>query len=97
MRDVFEWLIAFTIGFIILACFCAGFGYLNWKYEVWRSPCTRVYNGDEVIYEGKSAFYKTESRGVSTIFQENEKHFLFPKMVKEIISDTITAETISCE
>lgn len=97
MRDFIGWLIAVTIGFIILACFGAGFGYLNWKYEVWRSPCTRVYNAGEVIYEGKSAFYKTESRGTSTIFQENEKHFLFPRMIKEIISDSITAETITCK
>lgn len=97
IKDIITYCIATVIVSCVAGIFCTAIAWAVWKFDVWRSPCTRVYNGEELIYEGKSAFYNTESRGTSTIYQEHQKRFLFPRMVKEIISDKITAETISCE
>ena len=67
--------------------------YLSYKYDVWKSPCSMVYNNGELIYEGNSYFYETESRGNSTIFKEYDKTFFFPKMKKEIMSNKLEIKT----
>lgn len=81
--------ILFIIMFIIIP------NYLKYKYDVYTSPCSEVYNENILIYKGNSYFYKTESRGNSTIFKEYEKKFLFPKMKKEIMSNKLEIKT--CE
>lgn len=94
----------FVKGICALACVAVGFcglfialSYAGYEINLWRNPCTRVYNGDVVIYEGSAAFYTTETRGAATIFQEYQKRPLFPRMIQEIISDEIRVETIACE
>lgn len=96
-RETFQWIIAWLVAGCILVGFFGCIGYSGYRVDIWRSPCTRVYDGDTIIYEGKSKFYRTETRGASTMFQEYQKRFIFPRMIKEIISAEITAETISCE
>lgn len=75
-------------------CWVGAYG--EWKYNVWKSPCTEVVIDGEVQYRGNSHFYKTQSRGTATIYQEYETAFWFPKMTKEIISEKVSVKTISC-
>lgn len=77
---------------VIFLLFCS-FPYLKYKFKVYQASCSMVYNNGELIYEGNSFFYKTESRGNSTIFKEYEKTFFFPKMKKEIMSDKLEIKT----
>ena len=79
---------------LLLVCFLST-PYWIYKFEVWRSPCSEVYNEGKLIYKGNSYFYKTESRGTSTIYKEYDKRFFFPRMKKEIMSNTLTIKT--CE
>jgi len=93
------------LGVIFTVCACAtlvlgsfvGIPYAAYKFRVWRSPCTRVYDGQTLIYEGKSFFYDTKSRGTGTMYQEYEQKFILPRQVKEIVSNDIRIETVSCE
>lgn len=85
---------------VMLAMFFGFFGsiaYINYAWEKWRSPCTKVYDAETLLYAGKSCFYETSSRGTGTMFQEKEQRFFFPRMVKEVISDNIRIETVSCK
>lgn len=82
---------------VLIGLFIIGLSYAAYKIGVWRSPCTRVYNGDELIYTGNSYYYNTGSRGSSTIFKEYEPRFWFPKREKEIMSNDIRIETVSCQ
>lgn len=65
-------------------------------YNLWASPCSRVYNGNELIYEGNSYFYDTESRGTGTMFKQYNESVLFSRQIKEIISNEIRIETVEC-
>lgn len=92
---IFEWVGASILVIIILV----GMLGLPWwirAYNLWASPCSRVYNGNELIYEGNSYFYDTESRGTGTMFKQYNESVLFSRQIKEIISNEIRIETVSC-
>ncbi len=84
-----------TISALLFLIGLLGSPYWVYKYEIWKSPCSEVYNEGKLIYKGNSYFYKTESRGTSTIYKEYDKRFFFPRMKKEIMSNTLTIKT--CE
>lgn len=86
--DIAE-IIANIVVIILFILFIMIPAYLKYKYNIYASPCSMVYNNGKIIYEGNSYFYKTESRGNSTIFKEYEKKFLFPKIKKEIMSNKL--------
>lgn len=67
------------------------------KININLSPCVEVYNGGELIYKGSSVFYDTGSRGTATIFRQYDEKIFFQKKIKEIISNKITVNTVSCE
>jgi hypothetical protein len=81
--------------YIVIFLLVVSFSYFKYKFKVYQTPCSIVYNDGKIIYKGNSYFYKTESRGNSTIFKEYEKKILFPKMKKEIMSDKLEIKT--CE
>lgn len=83
--------------FVIVIGLILGLPYACYRYEVWRSPCTEVMINGKIEYRGKSAFYKTESRGTATIYQEYEPVFWFPRMTKEIISDRVSVNPTRCD
>lgn len=70
---------------------------LDYYISVWKSPCTEVYDGEQLIYRGNSYFYQTESRGTGTIFKEYQKRMIMPRQIQEIQSNAITIKTIKCE
>lgn len=86
MQEFDKFMLKYYIVIFLLVC---SFPYFKYKFKVYQAPCSIVYNNGELIYEGNSYFYKTESRGNSTIFKEYEKTFFFPKMKKEIMSDKL--------
>lgn len=103
IKNIFEYVfnifLNLVFGVIALA-FLGGIITLPWTtyyYDIWVSPCTEVYDGNELIYSGKSNFYTTESRGTGTIFKQYEEKIFFPKQLKEIQSNKISIKTISCE
>lgn len=61
------------------------------------SPCVEVYNGKELVYKGSSVFYQTESRGTATIFRQYDEKIFLQKKIKEIMSNKITVNTVSCK
>lgn len=81
----------------ILACFVGGLSYVSWRISIWRNPCTEVVINNEVVYRGNAKFYQTKSRGTATIYQEHQQRWLLPRMTKEIITNDIKVNPISCE
>ena len=63
-------------------------------YNVRTSPYTQVYDGDKLIYEGNSYFYRTCSRGNATMIKVYEQTPWFPKQTKEVMSDNIRIVTV---
>lgn len=63
-------------------------------YNVRTAPYTKVYDGDELIYEGNSYFYVTSSRGNATMVKVYEQTPWFPKQLKEVMSNNIRIVTI---
>ena len=63
-------------------------------YNVRTTPYTQVYDGDELIYEGNSYFYRTSSRGNATMVKVYEQTPWFPKQLKEVMSNNIRIVTI---
>ena len=63
-------------------------------YNVRTSPYTQVYDGDKLIYEGNSYFYRTCSRGNATMIKVYEQTPWFPKQIKEVMSDNIRIVTV---
>lgn len=97
IKELLFYLSLFFGGILFIAGCGIAWSYAEYRYNVWRSPCTIVHNGDTIIYSGKSIFYNTETRGNATMFQELEPRFWFPRMKQEIISNQITAETVMCK
>ncbi len=99
IKEIFETTLVLvwvtTVVFFFL--FILTLPWTSYYYEIWKSPCTEVYDGNELIYRGKSNFYTTESRGTGTIFKQYEEKIFLAKQLKEIQSDKITIKTISCE
>ena len=97
--NIFYWAETILFGCVMLVFF-GGIMTLPWTtyyYDIWVSPCTEVYDGNELIYRGKSNFYTTESRGTGTIFKQFEEKIFFAKQLKEIQSNKISIKTIQCE
>lgn len=90
-----------TIGYIFVFILFVGvltcFRYIDYRLSVWKSPCTKVYDGEILVYSGNSHFYKTSSRGTGTMFQQRSKRFILPKTVKEIQTNDLRIETVSCK
>lgn len=63
-------------------------------YNVRTAPYTKVYDGDELIYEGNSYFYRTCSRGNATMIKVYEETPFFPKQLKEVMSNNIRIVTV---
>ena len=60
-----------------------------------RSPLeVKVYDGDELIYEGNSYFYITSSRGNATMVKVYEQTPWFPRQLKEVMSHNIRIVTV---
>lgn len=97
MNDTATGIISIVVVAAMFFGFFTSLAYINYAWEIWRSPCTKVYDGGTLLYAGKSCFYETSSRGTGTMFQEKEQRFFFPRMVKEVISDNIHIETVSCK
>ena len=91
--NFFEGLTFFIIGIAIFIGIAFGCRQLN----IYLSPCVEVYNDGELIYKGSSVFYDTDSRGIATIFRQYDKKIFLQKKIKEIISNKITVNTMSCE
>lgn len=96
MMDLIEAFATVIVASAFLCVVCVGPLYIYYRYNVWVSPCTRVYDGDTLIYKGNSYYYNTQSRGTATMFQEHQQRFLFPRMIKEVVSNDIYIETVSC-
>lgn len=95
MRTFKEFL--YFLGTVVTLMVIASLPWINFEYNKWKSPCTEVYDGTELIYRGNSYFYSTESRGTGTIFKQYEERVILPRQLKEIQSDKISIKTISCE
>ena len=91
--NFFEGLCFFIIGMVILFGIAFGCRQLN----VYLSPCVEVYNDGELIYKGSSVFYDTDSRGTATIFRQYNEGIFLQKKIKEIVSNKITVNTVSCD
>lgn len=63
-------------------------------YNVRTAPYTKVYDGDELIYEGNSYFYITSSRGNATMVKVYEQTPWFPRQLKEVMSHNIRIVTV---
>lgn len=63
-------------------------------YNVRTAPYTKVYDGDELIYEGNSYFYITSSRGNATMVKVYEQTPWFPRQLKEVMSNNIRIVTV---
>lgn len=63
-------------------------------YDLSRSPYTKVYNKDKLIYEGKAYYYNTESMGNATLLKIYEKTPWFPRQTQEVLSDEIHIKTV---
>lgn len=64
-------------------------------YNVRTAPYTKVYDGDELIYEGNSYFYVTSSRGNATMVKVYEQTPFFPRQLKEVMSHNIRIVTVN--
>lgn len=64
-------------------------------YNVRTAPYTKVYDGDELIYEGNSYFYITSSRGNATMVKVYEQTPWFPRQLKEVMSHNIRIITVN--
>ena len=91
--NFFEGLCFFICGMVIFIGIAFGCRQLN----IYLSPCVEVYNDSELIYKGSSVFYSTKSRGTATIFYQYDEGIFFQRKVKEIMSDKITINTVSCK
>ena len=91
--NFFEGLTFFIIGMSIFI----GGAYGIRKIHINLSPCVEVYNDGELIYKGSSVFYDTDSRGTATIFYQYDERIFFQRKVKEIMSNKITINTVSCK
>ena len=87
IKNVFKIIVVFLI---LTASITLGCHY----YNVRTSPYTKVYDGDELIYEGNSYFYRTCSRGNATMIKVYEQTPWFPKQIKEVMSDNIRIVTV---
>ena len=79
-----------AVFFILTGSITLGYHY----YNVRTAPYTKVYDGDELIYEGNSYFYVTSSRGNATMVKVYEQTPWFPKQLKEVMSNNIRIVTI---
>lgn len=86
----------FTI-FVLFVGIVVFFRYIDYRWNIWKSPCTKVYDGEILIYYGNSHFYKTYSRGTGTMFQQKSERFILPKIVKEIQTNDLRIETVTCK
>lgn len=91
--NFFEGLAFFIIGMAIFI----GSAYGIRKIHINLSPCVEVYNNGELIYKGSSVFYETDSRGAATIFRQYNERVFLQKKIKEIVSNKITVNTVSCD
>ena len=87
IKNVFKIIVVFLI---LTASITLGCHY----YNVRISPYTKVYDDDELIYEGNSYFYRTCSRGNATMIKVYEQTPWFPKQIKEVMSDNIRIVTV---
>lgn len=79
-----------TVFIILTGSITLGYYY----YNVRTAPYTRVYDGDDLIYEGNSYFYVTSSRGNATMVKVYEQTPWFPRQLKEVMSHNIRIVTI---
>ena len=85
------------IGTIVLLFVIGGLPWWTRAYNLYVSPCTEVYNDNELIFRGNSYYYTTESRGTGTMFKQYDERVIFQRQIKEVISDKIQITTISCD
>ena len=88
-----EGLCFFIIGMAIFIGCCYGIR----QIDINLSPCVEVYNDSELIYKGSTVFYDTDSRGTATIFRQYNERIFLQKKIKEIVSNKITVNTVSCD
>lgn len=93
VREAICWVV-WLLTCIALAC---GIWYGLWKLDMHLSPCTRVYDGQVIIFEGKAAQYSVKSAGAATLFRQRENRAFVPRLEKEFISSDIRAEPITCK